>query len=404
VARDDVRREEVQRVWEGLSPAERRERFFLRPAYRTARDRILDSEDRTSLPRYALSKWLPILGAEAFALWLLMRDMSRVEAARADSWCWPDQEELAARVGVSGNTVRKLLAVLEGHGFIRRERRRERVEGRWGEMQRTNRYEVFVDVPLVEADAVEALMADVLDEASRAEFRPGIPGKERMESLLTSEPEARANGPVDCLLTAKPEVGAADLNFCGQRNEGLQSLSHADLKSCARNVSNVANSSNVRETSSGKKPLREHPAVKRLTGVEKRERARLAVEIGETLQRMEGTRGGRAHHSLGFHRRVAFLMPPSLVQEALRATRDAVDDRRAGKGGVRQDPSQYFGGIVKQLALESGIDLGLKSSPERWRSEPTTTTVARRASGPRTEAVVVVAEPDKALLALPRFS
>ena len=88
----------------------------------------------------------------------------------------------------------------------------------------------------------------------------------------------------------------------------------------------------------------------------------LAGEIGEALQRMSGIRDGGAHTSLGFHRRVAFLMPVHLVQEALRATRDGVDDRRAGRGGVREDPSKYFGGIVKQIARDHGIDLGLKSS------------------------------------------
>ena len=57
-------------------------------------------------------------------------------------------------------------------------------------------------------------------------------------------------------------------------------------------------------------------------------------------------------------------MPMHLVREALRATRDGVDDRRAGRGGVRQDPSQYFGGIVKQLAQQHGLDLGLKTAPK----------------------------------------
>lgn len=84
---------------------------------------------------------------------------------------------------------------------------------------------------------------------------------------------------------------------------------------------------------------------------------------------MSGIRDGGAHPSLGFHRRVAFLMPMHLVHEALRATRDAVDDRRAGRGGVREDPSKYFGGIAKQLAQTHGIDLGLKTSSRRLAQE-----------------------------------
>jgi hypothetical protein len=306
-----------------------------------------------TLPRYFWRKWLPLLGAEAAALYVVLRDMSRVEAAGSDSWCWPEQSELGLRIGVSKNTLRKSLGVLERHGFIQSERRRERLPGGWQMVQQTNHYEVYLDIPLTPEDAVELLLAEIKEHAGATDLRI----------------HAQSAAPVDKSLSSNSAPRASELKNCTQSGEELRALSPSEFKICAPNVSNEANSSNVRGSPSGKTPLREHPAVKRLSGAEKRERARLASEIGETLQRMSGTRDGGAHPSMGFHRRVAFLMPMHLVREALRATRDGVDDRLAGRGGVRQDPSQYFGGIVKQLAQQHGVDLGLKTSPKHLISE-----------------------------------
>src|SRR5437870_13165097 len=124
---DTVERERIARgIYDRLSAGEKRERFVLSPAYRSAYNRAIDSEDRMTLPRYFWRKWLPVLGAEAAALYVVLRDISRVEVARSDSWCWPEQSELGRRIGVSTNTLRKSLVMLERHGFIQKRRRRER--------------------------------------------------------------------------------------------------------------------------------------------------------------------------------------------------------------------------------------------------------------------------------------
>src|SRR5437667_6873034 len=129
-------RERIARgIYDRLSAGERRERFVLSPAYRLAYNRAIDSEDRMTLPRYFWRKWLAILGAEAAALYVVLRDISRVEAAASDSWCWPEQTELGRRVGVSKNTLRKSLVVLEAQGFIRCKRRREQPSEGWGMVQ-----------------------------------------------------------------------------------------------------------------------------------------------------------------------------------------------------------------------------------------------------------------------------
>jgi hypothetical protein len=93
---------------------------------------------------------------------------------------------------------------------------------------------------------------------------------------------------------------------------------------------------------------------------EKRERSALAVEIGDMLKTMAGQRDGGEHKSLGFHRRLAFLMPEEFVREALRATRDAVEEHRAGRKTLHGGPSAYFAGIAIQVAEREGIELGLR--------------------------------------------
>lgn len=331
-------------IYERLSPSERRERFVLSPVYRSAYNRALDSEDRMTLPRYFWRKWLPILGAEATALYVVLRDISRVESAASDSWCWPEQSELGRRVGVSKNTLRKGLATLEAHGFIRRERRRARPEASWGMVQGTNNYEVFLDIPLTPEDAVELLLTEMTENASAPGFRSCAQGICAVDNSLSSN----------------SALSAPEFNSCTQRGERFQQVSGPEFKSCALNVSNVDNVVNVTEARPEKSTLREHPLVKGMSSEERRRRAALSVEIGDTLSRMAGSEDGGPHKSLGLHRRLAYLMPVTLVREALRTTRDAVDEQRAGRKTLRGGPSAYFAGIVFSLADREGIDLGVK--------------------------------------------
>lgn len=341
------REQEARALYASLTPDERRKSFQLRLTYRTVRDRLLDSEDRVTFPRYALLKWLRILGPEAFGLWLIMRDMARVEATQADSRCWPEQGQLARIVGISKNTLRKRLAVLERHGFIRKERRRDKVDERWIMVQVPNDYEVFADLPLVEADAIQALAADIAEEARRSEF------KNCTQSVIV--PNA---------LSSNFARRDSELKSCTQSSECNQPVSSSEFRTCAPNVTN-ANLSNVRKSS-----FREDPRVRALPEADKRARESLAHEIGETLRRMEGSKGLGPHESLGLHRRLAYLMPETLLRRALMATRDAVDDARAGKTPLTSGPSAYFAGTAFTLADEAGIALGVKRSRRAQQPGP----------------------------------
>jgi len=120
-----------------------------------------------------------------------------------------------------------------------------------------------------------------------------------------------------------------------------------------------SNVNNVRETSN-KPALRSHPAVKAMSSEERTRRENLALEIGDQLSTMAGDRGLDLHQSAGFHNRVAFLLPEKFVYEALVATRDAVDDQRAGRKTLRSGPAAYFSGIVRQIAEREEIDLGVE--------------------------------------------
>ncbi len=98
-----------------------------------------------------------------------------------------------------------------------------------------------------------------------------------------------------------------------------------------------------------------------MTSEEQKNREDLAQEIGRQLNVMSGERdwGMEDHKSLGFHRRVAFLMPSRFVYEALAATRDAIEDERAGRKTVR-GVGAYFAGIVQRIAEREHIDLGVE--------------------------------------------
>ena len=342
-------------AWEGLPPEERRERVFLKAAYRDAYLDILGNEDRMTLPRYFWRKWLPILGADAAALFVILRDTAQRGARAGDVCCRPDQSELGRMVGVSEKTVRKYLVLLESHGFITKERTRVPVGGSWRWRQGPNRYTVWQDIPLTASDAVELLLRQMTHEAD-------CPG-----GRISRLSEERAEVPQAAISPGSASGG----KFSRRSGEEFRDVSSSGGKISRANV-NVSNVlSNVRKSSSessrATSALGRHPRVAAMGPQERTRRDRLAFEVSECLGRMGGDRNGRDHKSAGFHRLVSFLMPEVLVREAIRATRDAWDARKVSGDRV----GAYFGGIVKHKAEEHGIDLGLgqlRSGPSSPKS------------------------------------
>ena len=169
----DEERKGLQDYYQKLSPEERRRRVFLEPAYRSAYNELLDSEDRMSVPRYFWRKWLPILGPTPASLYMVMRDMSRTDARSGEDWCWPEQAELGRLIGVKDHkTVRKHLRLLEKHGFIAQEATYYKRKD-WGRLRGTNRYVVYRDLPLTAEDAVELLLREAQRSVSAQEHHDG---------------------------------------------------------------------------------------------------------------------------------------------------------------------------------------------------------------------------------------
>lgn len=332
--RDDAqRRKELEDYYEGLSPEERRGRIYLNPVFRDPYNRISQAHRQFPIPAYLWEKWVPELGLLPVAVYVELRRMCFVNDAAGErrTIVWPKQETLAKRLGVKKrHTIAAALKVLEDHGFIERRRTTYNERGTGLVRRGVTEYDVKWEFPLVAADAVELLIAQTTPTESdlnrRAEKRP-------FGAQTVDKPYRRAENRPSTTAEKRP--------------------SELLPRTITTNVTNVA------VTSCQKSSLQKRPEVRELSTEERREREGLALEIGESLKTWEGRWDGKGHQSEGFHRRVAFLLPENVVREALAATRDAVERQRSGEGGCRQGPSAYFAGVVKNLAVEAGIDLEL---------------------------------------------
>ena len=341
--RDIVARE----AYEHLSPSERRERFVLSPAYRTAYNEIIDAADLASVPKYLYRRWLEIIGPTALTLYMVLREESRAGGRAGELWCWPKQSELGAKLGINDKTARKYLQLLESHGFIQAEATYVPRAGERYVRRGTNRYIVYLDIPLTPADAVELLLREMSAHDGKDYRHEGA-------AIFAGAHDGRKY---------RHEDGS---DYRADARQILPSNT---------NVPNVSNLDNVRESS-----LRDDPRVRALTVEEKREREAFAHEIGETLARMAGAGDMGPHKSLGLHRRIAFLMPEHLVREALTSARDAAENQRAGRKTLRGGLAGYFAGTVFRLAEREGIDLGVRR--KRGASKVALTKSAHGPMGP----------------------
>jgi len=364
--RDEERRQELEEFYQKLSPEERRGRIYLNPVFRDPYNRISQAHRQFPIPAYLWEKWVPELGLLPVAVYVELRRMCFVNDAAGErrTIVWPKQETLAKRLGVKKrHTIAAALKVLEEHGFIERSRPGYRDKGTGHIRRGVTEYDVKWEFPLVPADAVELLIEQTTPRESDQNLRRA---------------EKRPYGP-----------GAVD-NF-PRRAENRPSH-RAEKRPCETLPRTItSNVTNVESKTSKGSSLRERPEVQHLNPEERALKEGLALEVGESLKTWGKGWDGTAHRSEGFHRRVAFLMPEHLVREALAATRDAVERRRSGQGGCHHGPSAYFAGVVKKLASEAGIDLGLKTrgdensgakAPERPKEARSARPVGREPDGP----------------------
>jgi hypothetical protein len=318
--------------YESLSPEERRQRIVLQPAFRDAYNEITEAHRSVQVPRYFWTKWVPMLGPVAATLYMQLRQYCyyNPKTGEVRNLCWPKQATLAQEIGVKDEkTIRKALALLEEHGFIKREHTYYRDADAGLTRKGTDRYLVYFEVPLVTEDAVELLIRQSGSAAATADECNG------KKSPYTPE-------------------GVENPGCNGKKSPYLVGEKIPHRTSTRTSTYNV-NVGGANQAETGRIP-RQTPAVH---PEERAEREALAAFIGDQLKTMVGRWDGQDHKSARFHRRVALVMPQHLVQDALAATRDAVEDERSGRKSLREGPDAYFAGTVRRIAEREGIDLGV---------------------------------------------
>jgi hypothetical protein len=367
-------RKEVEEFLSSLSAQERREHIQIVPAYRSAYNSIVRPDRRNgAVSTYFFEKWAPHLGPIASMLYLVIRRIAFTnEDTPEDTWCYPDQSELAKMIGLSESsrkTVRKHLDTLEQYRFLKRDRNyrigQSQAHGGAVARQSTSRYWVWHEVPLTDEDEV---MFYLLNEEARNSFDDKV-----FTSVGSKTPYRPTSGgfktphrePGVGLKTPSPESYPQENSSMGFGASSVDPSYNVKEINVHPTLNNVMEQSSFSEDLQPKKKseFMRSPGVARLTPLEKAQKDELVREIARTLNACSGDHGNEEHKSAGFHRRVGYLMPEIFVREALMAVRDAVEDDRSGKKSLRKDPAAYFAGIVREISKREGLELGIKN----WR-------------------------------------
>jgi hypothetical protein len=339
------RAQELAEAFMQLPLEERRSRLLVLPYYSMKRDQILEPDNVVQQFRYFWDKWVPFLGPVASMLYMKLRQYCYYNRLTGEvrDYCFPKQSTLGDEIGVKDNkTIRKALVLLEEQGLIRREVQYRYDQRTMKKVRTTDIYHVAITDILTPEDSV-AILLDESKSIERKEDRPV--GKISPQVMPRRLPPVDNSGPKG---KNSPHISAGNNP---QQEEVL--------------IRNTLNVDNVRVQESDSS-LRTHPTVLAMPTDEKARKENLALEIGDQLHGMAGSRGFDEHKSAGFHRRVAYLFPEHLVREALIATRDAVDDERSGRKSLRSGPAAYFAGIVRQIAERERIDIGVQ-----WKAKAT---------------------------------
>lgn len=334
-----------------LSPEDRTQRLLIEPDYPNVRDEIIEPDRVTMQTWYFWKKWAPILGPVATTLFIRLRMYCYYNRQTGElrDWCYPSQTTLAQEIGLKDKkAVMRAIRLLEEHGLVKREAQYRYDEARRKKVRTTDLYRIMMSDVLAPEDEPEVVvrMAERIMTARSQQL-------DKLEVGPMSQKGTQVSGAVD----NRPPKSQKGTYYSGPK-KGQEEV---PLRRTP-NVDNVG----LHQSDPG---LRDHPTVRQMTTDQKAYKENLALEIGERLKEMAGDRGFKEHQSAGFHRRVAFLLPESLVNEALVATRDALDDVRSGRKQLRTGPAAYFAGIVHQVADREQIDIGVqwkaKSPAER---------------------------------------
>jgi hypothetical protein len=322
----------VQRFLETLSPDERRERIYLRPEFRDAYNEITEAHRVFQLPQYYFKHWRAVLGPVAHTLYEEIRRRTYYNPAtgeRRDSF-YATQKDLGDEIGVKDpKTVRKALGTLEEHGFIRRDVRHYKNPKTNRPYRGADQITVYFEIPLTDEDAIKLLLTEAVRD---------------QESVLGKKSLVRHREPRP-IVDNSPVLGNSSLM---RARENIPSNVSTPI-STYNNVSNV-----IQDPGKGR-------GLFDLSVEERRKRDEQAYNILRELYKAAGYREDPPddHKNMGYYRRIATLLDPSQIYQAVAATRDAALDGRAN------DVFRYFHGAALNIAREAGVDLGLKSGAER---------------------------------------
>jgi hypothetical protein len=358
----DARREEILRRFRALDPKEARRELAVLPYYHAVENAITKPNQGTYVTRYFVTKWRPVLGSEAASIVQALRLL----ADRADGTTIAGYDTIASYAGVSRRAVERWLTTNESSLADRSDswKRQWRVLHTYFVLDKIRRYKPsFHAVDGKKTHRVQ-LSTYAIRVAMDDPVHPDDVGKlyaEAAERMVQDEMALHSqtgDGKIGSDSFTRPTGGQ---RFSPVENEPFtRPTGGLPVTPNGRHVSYSyrLTSTNVSDTNRLGNPSGPVPEV----DLEKRET--LAHEIGDQLKRLAGDRDPDIHKSLGFHRRVASMMPERLVREALTAVRDAADDQRAGRRTLHRGYAAYFAGVIRKIADREQIDLGVEWSAQ----------------------------------------
>lgn len=352
-------------------PSSARREISILPYYNTLENEITQSKRGIFVTHYFLTKWAPDLGQPAMNIVLALQKLSDKHTGETTA----SLEKVATVAGIGLSTLKRWLSPNEKawassspkqrrqwqllHEYWIKEvraRYRHFTDGSGASQTRrtTSAIRVSIDDPIHPDDygRLHALAAERIANEEYEEWKRQNLEKDRDSSISSYESRSETHRRRKEIIHEDPEVLPVDNLPYESRSETHYASPQRDGLSLPYRSTNV---DNVDQKQPGRTRIFD------LTPEEREERDQRAYDILRELYKAAGYRDDPPddHKNMGYYRRIATLLDPSQVYQAVAATRDAALDGRA------KDVFRYFHGAAQNIARDAGVDLGLKSGAER---------------------------------------
>lgn len=364
----EERKQELISRFASLGPDEARRQVAILPYYHQVENEITKPNQGVFVTRYFLTRWCPTLGPEASNIIIALRLL-----ADRDGQTFASVETIALYARISPRALKRWLSENEDavadrssdwrvqwkllHDYFLRSKSARYLIRKEGSLSRakrtTNLYQVAMDDP-VHPDDEGVLFVKIAERIVQSEADDRRRNSQENNGVSYKGPVGPHRKKV-----VLPDPGSVD-NSAYKGPVGPHEVGPGGPSLSFSYRSNVTNVMGKKSQEGIRRPS--------LSSSERESRDAMALQIGDQLKTMTGRWDGEDHKSAGFHRRIALLMPEHLIQEALTATRDAVDDQRSGRKDLRDGPDAYFAGAVRKIAEREGLDLGVN-----WKTDQVST-------------------------------